>query len=225
MFKSLLLLSVLLSSTALFSQEVDPNLEISHIEITEVKADKTVVELPKAPTTPLDEIAMYVDGLIAIGKKIWPIIEAGKPVINVTGMAQAMSVLPSMDGTFTNAQFTKMANWSAPKVGSYRVSFKNFYNVEVAGFTYTIYFQHNGTYQEKGKYITNLRIQASEVSAAWGFDFDASSELIGVSNVGTTENPVASAIVKVAYTTKGLNTRRYEQSIYVDGAGTLKPLQ
>ena len=225
MLKTFLLLSLMLSTLPVFSQEMDPTLTISHVEVTELSTSNLTVPLPNVPTNPIQEVAMYIDGIIAIGKKIWPIIEAGKPVINVGGMGPMISVLPSVEGKVVSVPMGSMANWSVPRVGSYRVSFKNFYNMEVIGFTYTIYFQHDGTFQEKGKYITNLKIQASEVSAAWGFDFDASSELIGVANVGTTVDPVASAIMRITYMTKGLNSKRYEQSFYVDGAGTLKIIQ
>lgn len=229
MFKTFLLLSLISSTTAVSSQEIDPSvdhsLEISSVEVRPTSTpDEALLELPKVPTNPIDEIAMYIDGIIAIGKKIWPIIEAGKPVIKTGGLVPAISVIPSIDGAAapTPAPLSSMANWSRPKVLSYRVSFKNGYNKEVIGFTYTVFFQYNGSYQEKGKYITSLKVQASEVNAAWGFNFDASSELISVANVGTTLDPVASAIIQITYLAKGLNSKRYEQSFYVDGAGALE---
>lgn len=227
MLKSLFIASLLLSNVPTFSQEFDPELTISSVEVYEVESfeEKAVVTLPKAPSNPVDEIAMYVDGLIAIGKKIWPIIDAGRPVINTTGLIPSLSVLPELEGSGKRAEMNQMANWSAPRSVTYRVSFKNYLNSEVIGFNYTVFFQYNGSYKGNGKYITSLKVQASKVYAAWGFNFDATSELINVANVGTDENPVASAIIQISYKAKGLlNEVRNAQSFYVDGNGTMQPL-
>ncbi|AUN99220.1 hypothetical protein DOM21_04870 [Bacteriovorax stolpii] len=227
MFKSFFIASFLLLSTVSFAQEVDPALVISSVEVHQVETpdDKATVELPKVPTNPIDEVAMYLDGLIAIGKKIWPIIEAGRPVITTNGLIPSLSVLPHIEGSAAKTELYQMANWSAPKAVSYRVSYKNLYGSEVIGFTYTVFFQYNGSYKGNGKYITSLKVQASQVYAAWGFNFDANSELVNVANVGSEENPVASAIIQISYKAKGLlNEMRNSESFYVDGAGTMQLL-
>lgn len=231
MFKSLFIAMLLVSSVPGFSEEVDPALVITSVEVRQVAnpsfvlEEKATVELPRIPSNPIDEIAMYVDGLIALGKKIWPIIEAGRPVITTNGLIPALSVLPHIEGDNTRAELHQMAGWSIPKAISYRISYKNYFNSEVIGFTYTVFFQFNGSYQGIGKYITSLKVQASQVYAAWGFNFDATSELINVANVGTNENPVASAIIQISYKAKGLiNEARNSQSFYVDGNGTMQPL-
>ena len=227
MFKSFFIASCLLLSTVSFAQEVDPALVISSVEVHQVETpdDKATVELPKVPTNPIDEVAMYLDGLIAIGKKIWPIIEAGRPVITTNGLIPSLSVLPHIEGSAAKTELYQMANWSAPKAVSYRVSYKNLYGSEVIGFTYTVFFQYNGSYKGNGKYITSLKVQASQVYAAWGFNFDANSELVNVANVGSEENPVASAIIQISYKAKGLlNEMRNSESFYVDGAGTMQLL-
>lgn len=226
---------LLVSSVPSFSQEIDPALVITSVEVHQVATpsstlaklleEKATVELPKIPTNPVDEIAMYLDGLIAIGKKIWPIIEAGRPVITTNGLVPSLSVLPHIEGSTTRAEMHQMAGWSVPRTISYRISYKNYYNSEVVGFTYTVFFQHSGSYKGVGKYITSLKVQASQVYAAWGFNFDATSELINVANVGTDEAPVASAIIQISYAAKGLlNESRNSQSFYVDGNGTVQPL-
>ena len=231
MFKSLFIAMLLVSSLPSFAQDSDSALVITSVEVHQVANpdfildDKATVELPKIPTNPVDEIAMYLDGLIAIGKKIWPIVEAGRPVITTNGLIPSLSVLPNIEGNGTKAELYKMAGWSVPKVVSYRVSFKNYFNSEVIGFTYSVFFQYGGSYQGNGKYLTSLKVQASKVYAAWGFDFDAKSELINVANVGSIDNPVASAIIQISYAAKGkLNESRNAQSFYVDGNGTLQIL-
>lgn len=212
--------TLLLWSFTLFSKEIDQRFVISSVEVSQVPT-----HLAPLAENPIDEIAMYLDGLLAIGKKIWPIIVAGQPVITTTGLIPALSVIPYFESTNTRAELKEMAGWSPPKAFSYRVSYKNRYKNEVIGFTYTVFFQYNGSYKGNGKYITSLKIQASEVYASWGFNFDAASELISVANVGTTENPVASAIVQVFYKGKGpFNEIRNAHSFFLDGNGSFHSL-
>ena len=224
MFKALFIATFLVSSVSVHSQEVDQSQVITSVEVKRIPV-QPLVELPLIPGNPIDEIAMYVDGLIAIGKKIWPIIDAGRPVITTNGIIPSISVLPHLEGTDPKTAFYEMANWSAPRAVSYRVSYKNGFKKEVIGFNYTVYFQFNGDHNGNGKYISNLRVQATQIFAAWGFNFDASSELTGLANVGTKENPVASAIIEVSYKVRGLvNEMRNSQSFYVTGNGEIKTL-
>lgn len=225
MLKSLFIACMTLSSVPAFSQDLDATTVVTSVEITRIGniEDRAVVELPKLPLNPVDEVAMYIDSIIAIGKKVWPIIDAGRPVINTSGVQSSLSILPRIEGT--RSELHSMANWSAPKVISYRVSYKNYFGSEVIGFTYTVFFQYNGSLQGKGKYITSLKAQASNISASWGFDFDVTSELVSVANVGTDADPVASAILQVGYKARGLlNEQQSVHSFYVDGNGTMKSL-
>lgn len=225
MFKALFIATLLLSNASVYSQDIDQSLLISSVKVTRIKTIP-LIESSAVPGNPIDEIAMYIDGLIAIGKKIWPIIDAGRPVINTTGILPSISVLPYIEGTDPKTAFYEMANWSDPKVASYHVSYKNGFGKEVVGFDYTVYFQFNGDLNGKGKYITNLKVQASQVSAAWGFTFDASTELVGIANTGPKDQPVASATIQIAYKVRGLvNEMRNWQTFYVKGNGEIKTLQ
>lgn len=196
------------------------------LTITDVKIHEIAVtdkaNLVPITLNPIAEVIMIIDNILAIGQKIWPIIEAGAPVVS-TKMAPAVSVIPNIDGT--NVVLAQMENWSVPRMVSYRISFTNALNMEVVGFTYAVYFQHSGNYLGKGKYITNLKVQASNITASWGSNFEAASELIGISNVGTMEDPLASAIIQVSYVAKGVfNKLTGARSFYVDGAGHMSPM-
>ncbi len=171
----------------------------------------------------LGQIIIATDQLIALGKKIWAIVEAGKPV-TTTNMAKPISVLPRLDGD--NIAFYDMEGWSAPKVKSYRVSYKNGFGSEVIAFTYTVYFQYEGTYQGKGKYLTSLNVEASEVYVSWGFKFDATSSLVGIANQGSGADPVASATISVAYkATSWFSDVSTGESFFVNGRGDLVKLR
>lgn len=194
---------------------------ITGVKIREIATPKSldVNEFVSKPYAPLAEILLAVDGLLAFGKKLWPIIEGGAPVVS-TKMAAAVNIVPNMDGNM--GILSQMANWSVPRMRSYRVSFTNTFGMEVVGFSYTVFFQHGGNFGGKGKYIANLKVQASEVNATWGSQFDASSEFVGMSNVGTMEDPIASGIIQISYVAKGvLNKYVGAQSLFVDGAGNI----
>lgn len=228
MLKALFLASLLLISQPIFAEISDiekAEHQITSVEVYQVpnpSFDKAVVTLPGVKN-PIDEIAAQIDGIIAIGKKIWTIIDAGRPVITTSGLVPSISVFPELDTPGKTPGMHQMANWSAPKVVSYRVSYKNYFGGEVVGFTYTVFFQHGGSYKGRGKYITSLKVQASEITASWGFNFDATSELVSIANVGSDEEPVASAILQISYKVKGLlNENRTSQSFYVDGRGAVQ---
>lgn len=229
MFKTLFITALLMSSSLTIAQDMEENFDqslvISYVEVTEVSTtDKAAVTLPGLGG--ISEVAMIIDGLLAIGKKIWPIIDANRPVINTTGLIPAISVIPQFDTNARNVELQQMADWSIPRVATYRISYKNVYGMELVGFSYTIIFQYNGTHNGNGKYITGLTVSASEVSAAWSMNFDATSELVNVANVGTSMDPVASAVVRVSYKVRGLlNEMRNSQMFYVDGRGQMKLLQ
>jgi hypothetical protein len=225
MFKSFLVAASLLASSASFAnQSIDTDLyKIDSVEVYEVETPEMVVAPALNSDKSLEEIALILDGLLAIGKKVWPIIDANRPVITTTGLAPAISIIPEVAPGTARAELAQMANWSAPKAVSYRVSYKNIFKMEVVGFTYTVMFQHGGSHKGKGKYITSLKTQASEVSAAWGFNFDATSELVSISNVGSDEAPVASGIFQVSYKVRGfVNEMRNAQSFFVDGNGGIQ---
>lgn len=231
MLKSFLMSSLLLMSLNSFAQIQNTASEeassITSVSVTEVDSlhlnlDEILDAPAPLPTNPVGEIITVIDSLIAIGKKIWPIIEAGRPVIN-TKLVPAISILPRLDNP--DGVLNQMSNWSRPKLKSYRVSFKNKFNSEVVGFTYTLIFQHNGELNGKGKYVTSLKVMASDIYTSWGFSFDAASELVGISNVGTSADPVASGIMQVSYAVKGmLNEVRSSQSFYIDGTGVIEAL-
>ncbi len=196
----------------------DENVQ-AYLDQVQLRNDKATIP----GVSDLKDIITIIDDLIAIGKKIWPIIEKNRPVIT-TDLKSMVSVLPRLEGN--RIEMDNMENWSVPVAKSYRLSLKNGFKSEVIGFTYTVIFQHSGTYEGVGKYITSGKIIANEIYASWGFNFDAKSELINIANVGTKKEPVASAIFSVSYKGKGLlNEIQGTQTFYVDGRGAFQVLK
>jgi hypothetical protein len=231
--------STLSFANTVMTPEEQNALTISSVEVYRVESTidtLNFVELPTPTPTPpkpnptptpgtglppeLSQISIIIDTILAIGKKIWPIIEAGRPVINEK-FAPAVSIVPHLQNDA--GVLLEMENWSTPKVTSMRVSYKNKFGMEVVGFTYNLIFQYNGDFKGVGKYITSLKIIASDINVSWGFDFDAASELVSIANIGTTDAPLASGIINVSYKVKGLfNESRNASTIFVDGSGKVQ---
>jgi hypothetical protein len=228
MFKKLGIVILLMTSISTFSAEPITNssdMLIKSVSVEEVSTPSTVImdEVSSFdPVGSLNEISLILDGLLGIGKKIWPIIEGGKPVVT-TNLAPAVSIIPNIDGK--NVVLNDMANWSIPKVKSYRVAFQNYWGNDVVAFTYTVIFQHGGSYNNVGKYVTTLKVIPSDIYTSWGFNFNVTSELVGISNVGSKESPIASGVVQVSYkVTSVLNDVSRAQSFYIDGNGNINVL-
>jgi hypothetical protein len=178
--------------------------------------------LPSQPNGVFSGIIMIIDQLIAIGEKIIPTIDKGRAVVINNPMA-AVSVLPRLDTK--DPVVHDMGNWSIPVSKHYRISYKNGFGSEVVVFIYSITFQHSGTYNEKGHYLAGIRMAARDISVNWGFDLDASSQLLQISNVGTVDNVIAGATVEITYTVKNwTRTLTTSKSFHVTGEGKIFPL-
>lgn len=174
------------------------------------------------PTGFVDNVIMIVDKLIAIGQKVIPTIDKGKAVVTNASMA-AVSVLPRVDSI--DPVVHEMANWSLPVTKHYKIVYKNGFGSEVITFIYSISFQHSGTYGGKGKYLAGIRASARNISVSWGFDLDASSQLIQISNIGTASDVVAGATLEMQYTVKNwMRTNTSVVSFFVAGDNRLYKL-
>lgn len=171
-----------------------------------------------APSGFFDGVIMIVDKLIAIGQKIIPTIEKGKAVVSNNPMA-SISVLPRLDTK--DPVVHDMGGWTIPYSKHYKISFLNGFNSEVVSFVYSITYQYNGQHGGKGKYLTGVRASARNINIAWGFDLDASSQLLQISNIGT-EDVIAGATIEMSYTVKNwTRTVTTNESFFVAGDGRL----
>ncbi len=200
----------------------DPYFEISKVEVTEVEsAPIQYAEFQQEKN--LNGVIMQAKGLLALGKEIWKIIEAGRPVSNHTAM-QTITVLPK-DEDGEPVDVMDMESWKLPSARSYRVEYKNGFGMTVIGFTYTVVFQWGGSYNGKGKYLTGVNVMADDISVSWGFNFSADSQLLSITNTGTRENPVAAATLTVKYRAKSvMSDISSSETFYVTGSGKIGKL-
>lgn len=167
---------------------------------------------------PLGEIIMVVDKLIALGERIWKIVEKGRPV--VTTNFQPISVLPkTIDPLGT---FYDMEDWRAPLTKRYNLTFKNGFGSKVIDFTFYVIYQYGGSYEGAGKYLTGIQIVPENLGVSWGFKFDAQSTLMTISNRGSKSNPVAAATFLLTCTSSSpLKEIRTSATFHVTGDGQL----
>jgi hypothetical protein len=221
-----------ISSTEISAQEADRLVDSAKIQLKTKKITPVITPMDnpipgdggeaKPKTGVLDGVIMVVDKLIAIGQKLMPIIDKGRAVVNNSPMG-AVAVLPRLDKT--EKEVHDMANWSLPTTKHYKIVYKNGWGSDVVTFVYSVTYQYNGTFEGKGKYLTGIRASARQIDVAWGFDVDASSQLLQISNVGTSENVIAAATLEISYTVKNwTRTNTNIVSYFVTGDGRMYKL-
>ncbi len=214
------------------------SIKVEQISVHEFSALNTNVRdfvgnVPNLPTVPagaagasqglgIGGVISIIDQLIAVGQKIIPLIKQGSPVVTNNPMA-SVSVLPRIDSK--DPVVHDMSGWSIPKSNHYKVSFQNGFGSDVVTFVYSITFQYNGTLDGSGKYLAGIRASATNISVLWGFDLDASSQLLQISNVGTKQNVIAGATLEMSYTVKNWTKNITAiKTYFVTGEGMLYPL-
>ena len=146
----------------------------------------------------IGEVIKTGDEIIAFGKRVYAIIEAGRPV--VSSSYAPISVLPFDKKTNTYTSAMNLSYWKGPRSKKYRVSYENGFGMNVVDFTYNINMSYGGSNNGKGLYLTNVQIVPQNISVAWGYTFDAKMILTGITNKGSQDSPIASATLNLSYT-------------------------
>lgn len=173
----------------------------------------------QTPFNPVDSFEVVVDKVINIGKKIWAIVEAGKPVVNLT--IDKAHALPSGIGCWTDLE-----GWKSPKTKVYQVTYKNGYGVSVIDFSFRVSFIYGGSYNGKGQYITMATIQPANISVSWGYNFDAVATVPAVFNQGTKTSPVGAMQLVMNWRVQSpLKSMQHGETFFINGQGTLEHLK
>lgn len=173
-------------------------------------------------TSVLDNVIMIAEKLVALGDKVMPTIEKGRPALTNKPM-QPISVLPRIDAK--DPVVHEMGNWSIPRTKHYKITYSNGFGSTAASFVYSITYQYGGTYGGKGKYLAGVRVAAQDIQVNWGFDLDATSQLVQISNVGTESDIIAGATIEITYTVKNvMRVLSTTESFFVAGDGRLYKL-
>jgi hypothetical protein len=212
-------LTLFTSAPLLKADVIDGDFEISHFEITEVPINKSD-EIARSEKDILEEIVYVVDTLIAVGKKIYEVVDAGRPVVNAK--FNNVSVLPRSESGEVVNPFYDMEGWSQPLHRKYKIVFKNLYGIEVVSFTYGVSFQYGGKHNSSGAYILGANIYPDQLNVLWGWNLDASVETVSISNTSSAQDPVASLQLKlVGKVTTPIVENRFSHVFYMTGNGKL----
>jgi hypothetical protein len=170
----------------------------------------------------LDMVDAVLDKVINIGKKIWTVVDAGKPVVDLT--SDVATALPA-SGSGQPLCWTRLEKWQAPQSHVYAVSLKNLYGMEVVHLQYRVMFLAGVSFKGQGHYIGYATIQPSDVSVAWGYDLQVQASAPTVFNMGTASSPVAGMNLEIKYTVKTpLKQTTASRVYYITGEGQFEEL-
>ena len=166
----------------------------------------------------LDEAGIALDQIINMGTKIWKIIEANKPVVNLNFVSA--NALPK--GV---TDWQDMQGWEAPMSQIVHTTYTNGFNMTVVDFAYRIIFTYGGTVNGKGKYITQMQVLPANLSVAWGYTFEASADANTITNAGTSKSPIAALQAAVQWQIKTvIKDMQQTDSCYMRGDGLFQQL-
>lgn len=157
--------------------------------------------------------------LITIGEKVIQLIQAGKPVTNVT--RDTVAVVPSgING------WDQLSGWQAPITKVYSVTAKNYLNMTVIDLRLKVSAMYGGGLNGRGKFLANVLVVPTSIYVMWGFSCDVWSEHRDPVNVGTKANPVAGLGFDIRYQYGSVvNMQSGTQDYFVTGDGEIKELQ
>ena len=182
-------------------------------------ADSDLMRMSDVADVPADPFVL-IDKVINLGQKIWSIVEANKPVVNIQtqyGTATPQGV----------THWSQLAGWKPPEGKLYGFSAKNAYGIKVVDVTYQVLRTYGGNYNGKGKYLTAVTIQPLTVDVLWGYKFNLSVEIpdSSVVNVGTAQDPVAAMQPLVKWTIATvIKSSDGRSTYYLQGDGLFKEL-
>lgn len=171
------------------------------------------------PLNPIDYIDVVVDKIINIGKKIWAIVDAGRPVVNIK--VDTANALPAGVRCWD-----ELEGWQAPTSKLYQIAYENGFGSEVVTYNFRVSFIGGGSYKGQGKYITLASVQPAKIDVAWGFRFDATATVPMVFNQGTKVDPLAGMQLAMNWQVRSpLQEIQQAENFFVNAAGTLQKMK
>ncbi|MGZ3698587.1 MAG: hypothetical protein ACXWPM_06645 [Bdellovibrionota bacterium] len=169
-------------------------------------------------TGSFDAANVIIDQIINMGKKIWDIVAANKPVVNV--QTNVASALPQGADSWTNLQ-----GWQNPVARTFQTTYKNIYGMKVVDFTYRLLYTYGGNVNGQGRFLAAVTVIPANLTVAWGYTFNASTAVPTVVNAGTKVDPVAQMQVQIKWSVDTvLNHAETTQAYSVRGDGEFADL-
>ncbi|MGE0764160.1 MAG: hypothetical protein AB7N80_12840 [Bdellovibrionales bacterium] len=136
-----------------------------------------------------------MDPIIALGEKVWKLIDAGRPVVNF--QAPVAHALPN-----ATTCWTELENWRPPASQTWEVNYKNGFDMNVVRFRFKVVYSAGGKWESKGAYLANVTVLPAALDVAWGYTVNAQTMVGRALNLGTKENPVAGLQLLVSWNVK-----------------------
>jgi len=134
-----------------------------------------------------------ISAWVTLGKKVWEIVVANKPVVNV--QTQKVSVLPQ-----AQTDWRLMSNWNArPYAKTYVIEAVNGFGMKVIKHAYTVAFNYGGKYNGKGAFIANATMIPSQVEVAWAYTLNSKVVVGEAVNTGAVDSPVPGINLELQY--------------------------
>jgi len=232
--KRLIVVSVLVLSSIApsFAAKKDPR-QIAKVTFKEViPTDEEIylahVDMENAFRAPrandigsdLDDASVILDKVVLVGQKVINIIKAGAPVIDVK--RDAVHVVPQGVSAWQN-----LGGWQVPLVKSYALNMKNGFGATVVNVRMKVSGATGGSYDGKGKYISNVYVVPTAISVMWGFNLNVWLENHTPVNTGSLARPVAGLGVDLMYKVSGaipVTAIQGAQDYFITGDGKLLAL-
>lgn len=170
------------------------------------------------PADVVDDVNVIVDKIINLGKKLWSLVELGRPVYNVK--TYTANALPQGIKCWSD-----LSGWNAPQSKVFKISYVNGFDSEVVKYVFRVTSTSGGNYKGVGKYITNATIMTAELEVGWGYTFNAAVEVPSVFNTGTDKSPVAGMQMNVKWSVDTvLNHIEQAETFYISGENKIEHL-
>lgn len=173
--------------------------------------------LPGAKS-PVDVPIDIINEIINIGERVWGIIEANQPVVDVST-------------TFANAyprgveHWTDMHSWQPPTATMYEFTAKNLLGMDAVKVRYQVIRMHGGKYKGRGNYLNHVTVEPLKVEVNWGMKFHLLAQIPSVMNVGTSEDPVAGMLATLKWQVNTVFKHSQGTSVYyVQGDGDYREI-
>ena len=170
--------------------------------------------------------SILLDNIINLGKKIWTLVEANHAVVSIA--TDRANALPQGISTWEHMQ-----EWKTPSSRLFRVTYKNFFGMNVVDFTFRLIYTYGGSVNGKGLYLTQIGVIPADLLVRSGYTFNVHAFVPNITNAGTSESPMAAAEILVNWSLDNYAKHiEGSQSYYVRGdgyfedmSGTLGPIK
>ena len=165
------------------------------------------VQLGDEPTPELPGADVIIDQIFNIGQKIWDVIKANQPVVNIkynyaNALPRGIRSSEDLDG-FSELQSEGVRLWGTNGFGS------TVYDITLAAV-----HQYNGSYDGKGKYLETVSVVPTAVSVLWGYTVDINVSNVSQVNLGSKTAPVAGLTMETTFAVSTVIKKSQKRIIY-----------